>query len=131
MSSNPLNRLTRSFTFRLSVGYATLFMFSAVILFGLLYLLLAQRCKARTRKSSRPGSGNARRFMKRRPSALQDLVQRSRDSDKDKSFFIRLAGQQGSVLLLTAARRLGSVRHLGAGSWRRSVATRLVAHSER
>jgi signal transduction histidine kinase len=34
--------------------------------------------------------------------ALQDLVQRSRDSAKVKSFFIRLAGQQGSVLLLTA-----------------------------
>ena len=33
---------------------------------------------------------------------LQDFVQRSRDSDKDKSFFIRLAGQRGSVLLLTA-----------------------------
>jgi signal transduction histidine kinase len=31
---------------------------------------------------------------------LQDLVQRSRDSDKDKSFFVRLAGQRGSVLLL-------------------------------
>ena len=34
--------------------------------------------------------------------ALQDLVQRSRDSDKDKSFFVRLAGQRGSVLLLAA-----------------------------
>jgi ABC-type multidrug transport system permease subunit len=56
MSSNPLERLMRSFTFRLSVGYATLFTFSAAILFGLLYVLLASTCKARIRKSLKPGS---------------------------------------------------------------------------
>ena len=41
MSSNLLERLARSFTFRLSLGYAALFTLSAVVLFGLLYLLLA------------------------------------------------------------------------------------------
>ena len=33
---------------------------------------------------------------------LQDLVQRSSDSEKAKSFFVRLAGQGGSVLLMYA-----------------------------
>ncbi len=41
MPSNPFERLTRSFTFRLSAGYAALFTFSAAILVGLLYFLLA------------------------------------------------------------------------------------------
>jgi signal transduction histidine kinase len=101
MSSNPFERLARSFTFRLSFGYAALFTLSAVILFGLLYLLLASTLQskdheiieARLRECvavyDNGGLG-----------ALQDLVQRSRDSDKDKSFFVRLAGQRGSVLLL-------------------------------
>jgi signal transduction histidine kinase len=101
MSSNPLNRLVRSFTFRLSVGYAALFMLSAVILFGLLYLLLASTLQ-----------GNNQEIIEARlrecaavydngglPS-LQDFVQRNGDSAKIKSFFVRLAGQRGSVLLL-------------------------------
>jgi signal transduction histidine kinase len=103
MSSNPLERLARSFTFRLSVGYAALFTLSAVILFGLLYLLLAatlqskdqEVIEARLRECAAVYDGGGL-------AALQDLVQRSRDSDKDKSFFVRLAGQGGSVLLLAA-----------------------------
>jgi signal transduction histidine kinase len=103
MSSNPLERLARSFTLRLSLGYAALFTLSAVILFGLLYLLLASTLQskdheiieARLRECAAVyGNGGL--------GALQDLVQRSRDSDKDKSFFVRLAGQRGSVLLLAA-----------------------------
>jgi signal transduction histidine kinase len=103
MSSNPLNRFTRSFTFRLSVGYATLFILSTGILFGLLYLLLAatlqgkdhEIIEARLRECAAVYENGGL-------PALQDLVQRNRDSGAVKSFFIRLAGQQGSVLLLTA-----------------------------
>jgi len=103
MSSNAIKRLGRSFTFRLSLGYAALFTLSAGILFGLLYLLLASTLQrkdhevieARLRECAAVYDNGGL-------AALQYLVQRSRDSDKDKSFFIRLAGQQGSVLLLTA-----------------------------
>ena len=103
MSSNPLERLARSFTFRLSLGYAALFTLSAAILFGLLYLLLASTLQgkdhevieARLRECAAVYDNGGL-------GALQDLVQRSRDSDKDKSFFVRLAGQRGSVLLLAA-----------------------------
>jgi signal transduction histidine kinase len=101
MSSNPLERLARSFTFRLSLGYAALFMVSAVVLFGLLYLLLAatlQRkegeiIEARLRECAAVYANGGL-------AALQDIVQHSRDSEQDKSFFVRLTGQTGSVLLL-------------------------------
>jgi signal transduction histidine kinase len=103
MSSNPLKHLTRSFTFRLSVGYLTLFTFSAVILFGLLYLLLASTLQSKDQEVIGARLREcAAVYANGGLAALQNLVQHSRDSDADKSFFIRLAGQQGSVLLLTA-----------------------------
>jgi signal transduction histidine kinase len=103
MSSNPLERLGRSFTFRLSLGYAALFTFSAVVLFGLLYLLLAATLQSKDREIIEARLREcAAVYDNGGLAALQDLVQRSRDSGKVKSFFIRLAGQQGSVLLLTA-----------------------------
>jgi signal transduction histidine kinase len=103
MSSNPFERLARSFTVCLSFGYAALFTLSAAILFGLLYLLLASTLQskdhevieARLRECSAVYDNGGL-------AALQELVQRSRDSDKEKSFFVRLAGQLGSVLLLAA-----------------------------
>ena len=103
MSSNPLERLARSFTFRLSLGYAALFTLSAVILFGLLYLLLASTLERKDREVIEARLREcAAVYDNGGLAALQDLVQRSRDSDKDKSFFVRLAGQRGSVLLLAA-----------------------------
>src|ERR1035438_8978850 len=103
MSSNPLERLARSFTLRLSLGYAALFTLSAVILFGLLYLLLAATLQSKDREIIEARLREcAAVYDNGGLPALQDLVQRSRDSGKVKSFFIRLAGQQGSVLLLTA-----------------------------
>ena len=103
MSSNPLDRLGRSFTFRLSLGYAMLFTFSAVVLFGLLYLLLAATLQSKDREIIEARLREcAAVYDNGGLAALQELVQRSRDSGEVKSFFIRLAGQQGSVLLLTA-----------------------------
>ena len=101
MSSNPFERLARSFTFRLSFGYAALFTLSAVILFGLLYLLLASTLQSKDHEIIEARLREcAAVYDNGSLGALQDLVQRSRDSDKDKSFFVRLAGQRGSVLLL-------------------------------
>jgi signal transduction histidine kinase len=103
MSSNPFERLARSFTFRLSLGYAALFTLSAVILFGLLYLLLASTVQRKDREVIEARLKECEAVYDNGGlTALQDLVQRSRDSDKDKSFFVRLAGQRGSVLLLAA-----------------------------
>jgi len=103
MSSKLLERLTRSFTFRLSVGYTILFTFSAAILFGVLYVLLASTLQSKDQEVIEARLREcAAVYDSGGLAALQDLLQRSRDSNKDKSFFIRLAGQLGSVLLLTA-----------------------------
>jgi signal transduction histidine kinase len=103
MSSNRLERLARSFTFRLSLGYAALFTLSAGVLFGLLYLLLASTLERKDREVIEARLREcAAVYDNGGLAALQDLVQRSRDSDREKSFFVRLAGQRGSVLLLAA-----------------------------
>ena len=103
MSSNPLERLARSFTFRLSLGYAALFTLSAAVLFGLLYLLLASTLQSKDQEIIEARLREcAAVFENGGLAALQDLVQRSRDSERAKSFFVRLAGQGGSVLLMVA-----------------------------
>ena len=103
MSSSWLERLARSFTFRLSLGYAALFTLSAAILFCLLYLLLASTLQSKDQEIIEARLREcAAVYNNGGLPALQDLVQRSRDSEKDKSFFVRLAGQGGSVLLLAA-----------------------------
>jgi signal transduction histidine kinase len=100
MSSNPLDRLARSFTFRLSLGYAALFTVSAAVLFGLLYLLLASTLQRKDQEviearlmecAAVYGNGGL--------AALRYLVERSQDSEKDRAFFVRLIGQRGSVSL--------------------------------
>jgi signal transduction histidine kinase len=101
MSSNPLERLARSFTFRLCLGYAALFTISAVILFGLLYLLLASTLQSKNQEVIEARLREcAAVYDNGGLPALQDLVQRNGNSDKVKSFFVRLAGQRGSALLL-------------------------------
>ena len=102
MSSNPTKSLTHSFTFRLSLGYALLFVLSAAILFSLLYLLLASTLQSKDQEVIEARLRECAAFYDNGGlGALQGLVQRSRESDRDRSFFVRLAGQQGSVLLLT------------------------------
>ena len=101
MSSNPLERLARSFTFRLSVGYAALFTLSTVILFGLLYLLLGSTLRSKDQEIIEARLREcAADYANGGLAALQDFVQRSRVSAKEKSFFVRLAEQHGTVLLL-------------------------------
>jgi signal transduction histidine kinase len=96
MSSNRFERLTRSFTFRLSLGFAALFTFSAVILFGLLILLLATTLQRKDQEVIQArlmecaavyGNGGL--------TALNYLVH----SEKEKSFFVRLSNRLGGVLL--------------------------------
>jgi len=103
MSSNPLDRLTRSFTFRLSLGYAALFTVSAAVLFGLLYLLLAS---ALQRKDQEVIEARLREYAVAYGNGglatLRYLVQRSHDSEKDKPFFVRVTGRRGDVQFLAA-----------------------------
>ena len=83
MSSNPLERLARSFTFRLSLGYAALFTLSAAILFCLLYLLLASTLQSKDQEIIEARLREcAAVYNNGGLPALQDLVQRSRDSGR-------------------------------------------------
>ncbi len=103
MSLNPFERLARNFTFRLSAGYAALFILSATILFGLLYLLLASTLERKDREIVEARLKEcAAVYDQGGLAALSALVARSRESEKTKSFFVRVAGRLGSVLLLVA-----------------------------
>jgi signal transduction histidine kinase len=101
MSSNPLNGLLRSFSVRLSLGYALIFTLSAGILFVLLYVLLAS---ALQRKDHEVIEARLRAcaaiYEEGGLSALQEFVQRSRDAEKSRAFFVRVANPSGNALLL-------------------------------
>jgi signal transduction histidine kinase len=100
MSSNPFERLARSFSFRLSLGYAALFALNAAILFGLLYLLLSSTLQRKDREIIQARLFEcAAVYDNGGLPALQYLAQQSRNSEK---FFVRLADARGSVRLLIA-----------------------------
>ncbi len=102
MSSNLFNRWGRSFAVRLTLGYAMIFTLSAVVLFGLLYVLLASALERKDREvidarlkecAAVYSSGGL--------SALRNLVKlNSTDESKSKSFFVRVTGNLGSVLFV-------------------------------
>jgi signal transduction histidine kinase len=102
MSSNPFKHWGRSFAVRLTLGYALIFTLSAVVLFGLLYVLLASALERKDREvidarlkecAAVYSSGGL--------SALRNLVKlNSTDESKSKSFFVRVTGNLGSVLFV-------------------------------
>lgn len=102
MSSNLLKQFSRSFTVRLSVAYAAIFTASAAVLFGMLYLLLAAALENKDREIIEARLEEcAAVFDNGGLPALQRLVQRAGESAKTKSFFVRVTGLAGSVLVLT------------------------------
>lgn len=101
MSSKPPERLGRSFTVRLILVYAALFTLSAAVLFGLLYLLMGSTLERKDREIIEARLREcAAVYGSAGLPALQELVLHSRDNDRTRSFFVRLAKEQGSVLLL-------------------------------
>ncbi|HTP38120.1 MAG TPA: HAMP domain-containing sensor histidine kinase [Steroidobacteraceae bacterium] len=101
MPSSPLERLWRNLSVRLSCGYAALFTVSAAVLFGLLYLLLASALEHKDREIIETRlKACAAVYDNGGVPALQEFVQRSRDTDKSAPFFVRVAGATGTVLLL-------------------------------
>jgi signal transduction histidine kinase len=101
MFSNLREWLQRSFTLRLNLWYAAIFILSAGVLFGLLYFLLDSAIQ---RKDHEVILTRLRAYVAIYENgglpALQDFVQRGRETEKSKSFFIRLAGPSGTTLLL-------------------------------
>ena len=102
MYSNLFKRWGRSFAVRLTLGYAMIFTLSAVVLFGLLYILLATALERKDREviDARLKECAAVYSSGGLP-ALRNLVQlNSTDESKSKSFFVRVTGNLGSVLFV-------------------------------
>lgn len=102
MSSNLFKTWGRSFALRLTLGYATLFTLSALVLFGLLYVLLASALERKDREVIEARLKEcAAVYANGGLPALRSLVERnSTDPDKSKSFFVRVTGNLGSVLFV-------------------------------
>ncbi|HRH96002.1 MAG TPA: HAMP domain-containing sensor histidine kinase [Prosthecobacter sp.] len=102
MSSNLFKTWGRSFALKLTLGYATIFTLSAVVLFGLLYVLLASALERKDREVIEARLKEcAAVYANGGLPALRNLVERnSTDADKSKSFFVRVTGNLGSVLFV-------------------------------
>jgi heavy metal sensor kinase len=102
--SSRLTKLWHSLAFRLSLLYAVLFTLSALVLFAVLYLLLAASAQSKDREMIEARlSECATVYNVGGLSAVQDLVRRSGSLPGHVSFFVRLENQQGMVLFLTAS----------------------------
>jgi signal transduction histidine kinase len=103
MSLARLRRIFSSFAFRLSLWYAVAFTGSAVVLFGLLYLLLGSFFERSERAIIEARLKEcAAVYETRGLPALQQLVHRNQFNQDEGPFFVRVTGQLGSVLLLAA-----------------------------
>jgi len=101
--SSRLTKITHSLAFRLGAWYVAIFTFSAVVLFVFFYLLLVATAESKDREMIQARLNEcATVYNYGGMSALQDLVNRSAQSDKAKAFFIRMASSRGAVLLLNA-----------------------------
>ncbi|MCF7789272.1 MAG: HAMP domain-containing histidine kinase [Prosthecobacter sp.] len=102
MSSNLFKQWSRSFAVRLTLGYALIFTLSAVVLFGLLYMLLASALERKDREVIEARLKEcAAVYASGGLPALRNLVQlNSTDERKSKSFFVRVTGNLGSVLFV-------------------------------
>jgi len=101
MFSNLRERLLRRFTVRLSLWYAAIFTVSAAVLFGLLYLLLASALERKDHEVIETRlKACAAVYDSGGVVALQEFIRRSRDSEKSRPFFVRVAGPSGTALLL-------------------------------
>ena len=101
MYSKLRSRIWRSFTVRLSLWYALIFTLSAGILFALLYVLLASALQRKDHEVIETRlKACAAIYEDGGLAALQDFVQRSREAEKARAFFVRVAGPSGNALLL-------------------------------
>jgi signal transduction histidine kinase len=101
MYSKLLRGIWRSFTLRLSLWYALIFTFSAGVLFALLYVLLASALQRKDHEVIETRlRAYAAIYEEGGLSALQDFVQRSRETERARAFFVRVANPSGNALLL-------------------------------
>lgn len=101
MSSKTRSGIGRSFTVRLSLWYALIFTSSAGILFVLMYFILAAALERKDHELIETRlKACADIYENGGLAALQQFMERSRDTEKTKTFFVRVASSSGNALLL-------------------------------
>ncbi len=91
----------RSFSLRLSLWYALIFIISAGLLFALLYYLLGAALQRKDHEVIETRlKACAAIYESGGLSALQEFVQRSSETEKARAFFVRVASPSGNALLL-------------------------------
>src|SRR2546423_1297035 len=91
MSSNPLKRLGRSFSVRLSLWYTSIFTISAALLFLVVYFLLASAVQRKDRELIESHLKEyAAIYQSGGLYALRNWIARSGEADMEKSFFVRV-----------------------------------------
>jgi signal transduction histidine kinase len=122
--SSRLTNLWHSLAFRLSLLYAILFTLSALVLFAVLYLLLAASVQSKDREMIQARLNEcATVYNVGGLSAVQELVQRSGMAPGRAPFFVRLENERGVVVFLTAPEDwihfdASALEHIGASSSR-------------
>lgn len=91
----------RSLTLRLSLWYALLFTASAGVLFALSYFLLGAALERKDHEVIETRlKACATIYDSGGVAALQEFVQRSRETDRTNAFFVRVANPSGNAMLL-------------------------------
>ena len=101
MSLSRHSTVSNSFTLRLSLWYSLIFTVSAGILFWLSYVLLSGALERKDHEVIETRlKACAAIYEEGGLRALRDFVDRSRESEKSRAFFVRVANPTGSALLL-------------------------------
>src|SRR5438876_10458838 len=101
MSSNPLKRLGRGFSVRLSLWYTSIFTLSAAVLFLLVYVLLASALQHKDREVLEARLKEySEIYQTAGLSALRNWIESNDDNQEKKSFFVCVLGPFNNILWL-------------------------------
>src|SRR6266850_1929816 len=101
MFLKPLRQLTRTISVRLNLWYAVVFAVTAAAVFASLYLLLSRAVEGKDREVIEARLKEyAVIYQRGGPAALNSYISRSREAQKEKSFFVRVVGPFNNVPLL-------------------------------
>src|SRR5437773_3676205 len=100
MSSNPLKRLGRGFSVRLSLWYTSIFTLSAAVLFLLVYVLLASALQRKDHEILEARLKEyAEIYQRAGVSALRNWIE-SNEDNQEKSFFVCVLDRFNNILWL-------------------------------
>ena len=107
MSFSPI---TRKFSIRLTIWYATISLVTTAILFGLAYALISSHFEKEDRTAiQQKQKGYANAYENEALDGLEPMVNAERELGKSFLYLIRVASPQGSTLFLSLPDQLGSL----------------------